>query len=74
MKKTQELQTLREDNHTLNQRYNSLFEKVVFLQNELESLQNQNEILDKELKKKTKILNRLMERFDISPNSPFLQN
>lgn len=74
MKKTQELQILREDNHTLNQRYNALFDKVVFLQNELETLQNENDTLNKELKKKTKILNRLMERFDISPNSPFLQN
>jgi predicted nucleic acid-binding Zn-ribbon protein len=74
MIKNKSLQTLREDNYTLNQRYNDLFEKLVFLQNEMESIQKQNDTLEEELKRKNKMLTILMERFDVSPNSPFLQN
>jgi hypothetical protein len=46
----------------------SLFEK------EIKELKNKNNEMDAEILKKNKMIIILMERYDVSPNSPFLQN
>jgi hypothetical protein len=46
----------------------SLFEK------EIKDLKNKNNEMNAEILKKNKMIIILMERYDVSPNSPFLQN
>jgi len=54
--------------------YNQLIKQLVELEKEIKDLKNKNNEMDAEILNKNKTIIVLMERYDVSPNSPFLQN
>jgi len=68
------LQNLLCENMNLKYNYNQLIKQLVELEKEIKDLKNKNNELDAEILKKNKTIIILMERYDVSPNSPFLQN
>jgi chromosome segregation ATPase len=54
--------------------YNQLISQLAEFEKEIKDLKNKNNEMNAEILKKNKTIVILMERFDVSPNSPFLQN
>jgi hypothetical protein len=54
--------------------YNQLISQLAEFEKEIKDLKNKNDEMNTEILKKNKTIVILMERFDVSPNSPFLQN
>ena len=68
------LQNLLCENMNLKYNYNQTIKQLVELEKEIKDLKNKNNEMDTEILKKNKTIIILMERYDVSPNSPFLQN
>ena len=68
------LQSLLYENMNLKYNYNQLIAQLAEFEKEIKDLKNKNNEMNAEILKKNKTIVILMERFDVSPNSPFLQN
>ena len=68
------LQSLLYENMNLKYNYNQLISQLAEFEKEIKDLKNKNDEMNTEILKKNKTIVILMERFDVSPNSPFLQN